>query len=107
MAPFGYPLQVHTVQTEDGFLLTLLRMPNGKAAAWTGPAQQPAAATDGGADSPRPVVLLQHGLLDSAAGYLVNGPERSLAFILADEGGAGALHAAQRDSRGGRGTCAC
>ncbi|PNW75052.1 hypothetical protein CHLRE_12g498750v5 [Chlamydomonas reinhardtii] len=86
VAPFGYPLQVHTVQTEDGFLLTLLRMPNGKAAAWTGPAQQPAAATDGGADSPRPVVLLQHGLLDSAAGYLVNGPERSLAFILADEG---------------------
>ncbi|KAG2485847.1 hypothetical protein HYH03_015430 [Edaphochlamys debaryana] len=34
----------------------------------------------------RPVVFLQHGLLDSAAGFLVNGPGRSLAFLLADQG---------------------
>ncbi|KAG2445724.1 hypothetical protein HXX76_000330 [Chlamydomonas incerta] len=61
-------------------------MPTGGAAS-TGAAQNTAGANHGaGAGNPRPVVLLQHGLLDSAAGYLVNGPGRSLAFILADEG---------------------
>lgn len=34
----------------------------------------------------RPVVLLGHGLLDSAAGFLVNGPGASLGFLLADAG---------------------
>eukprot|EP00798_Chlamydomonas_sp_ICE-L_P026943 gene26943-4565_t len=34
----------------------------------------------------RPAVLLQHGLLDSCAAFLLNGPQQSLAFILADAG---------------------
>ena len=34
----------------------------------------------------RPVVLLQHGLLDSSFTWVNNGPEKSLAFILADKG---------------------
>ncbi|MEW5299402.1 MAG: hypothetical protein WDW36_002421 [Sanguina aurantia] len=35
---------------------------------------------------PRPVVLLWHGLLDACTGFLMNGPGKSLAFILADAG---------------------
>ena len=34
----------------------------------------------------RPVVVLQHGLLDSSFTWVCNTPEKSLAFILADRG---------------------
>ncbi|CAD7950515.1 unnamed protein product [Amoebophrya sp. A120] len=36
--------------------------------------------------TPKPPILLQHGLLDSCATWLVNEPDESLAFILADQG---------------------
>ena len=43
---------------------------------------------DGGSSSQvRPVVLLQHGLLDSCAGFLLLGPGRALGLMLADAGG--------------------
>ena len=38
------------------------------------------------ASSHRPVVLLQHGLLDSCAGFLLQGHDHALAFLLADAG---------------------
>ena len=63
--PYGYPLEAHQLQTEDGYILSLFRIP-------ASPQRQP--------------VLLQHGLLDSCAGFLLNGPQQSLAFILADAG---------------------
>eukprot|EP01119_Soliformovum_irregulare_P023743 TRINITY_DN8361_c0_g1_i1.p1 TRINITY_DN8361_c0_g1~~TRINITY_DN8361_c0_g1_i1.p1 ORF type:complete len:388 (-),score=73.08 TRINITY_DN8361_c0_g1_i1:45-1067(-) len=34
----------------------------------------------------KPAVYLQHGLLDSAAAWVINNPHESLGFILADEG---------------------
>ena len=34
----------------------------------------------------KPVVLLQHALLDCSASWVVNGPGKSLAYILADAG---------------------
>ncbi|GMH36493.1 hypothetical protein BSKO_04361 [Bryopsis sp. KO-2023] len=73
--PEGYPLEEHEVQTEDGYLLGLYRIPYGRAA--TPSAQK---------GSKKPVVLLQHGLLDSSATWVLNGGNRSLAFILADAG---------------------
>ncbi len=63
-----YPVKEHTVFTEDGYILTLWRI-------------QP---TSG--EQPGPPVLLQHGLLDSCAGFLLLGP-KALAFMLADAGG--------------------
>ncbi|KXZ43315.1 hypothetical protein GPECTOR_94g637 [Gonium pectorale] len=78
VTPYNYPLQVHNVQTSDGFILTLLRIPHGIEGT-----RGAAGALHNGS---RPVAFLQHGLLDSAAGFLVNGPGESLAFILADEG---------------------
>ncbi|XP_069680505.1 lipase 3-like [Periplaneta americana] len=68
---YGYPAESHTVQTSDGYLLTLHRIPHGK-----------------GADpSVRgPPILLQHGLLCSSADWVVMGPEKGFAYLLADVG---------------------
>ncbi|XP_025265041.1 lipase 3 isoform X2 [Camponotus floridanus] len=61
----GYPAESHVVMTEDGYLLTLHRIP-------------------GGNDSLP--VLLQHGLLGSSADWLVLGKDKAFAYLLADQG---------------------
>eukprot|EP01119_Soliformovum_irregulare_P019371 TRINITY_DN6114_c0_g1_i3.p1 TRINITY_DN6114_c0_g1~~TRINITY_DN6114_c0_g1_i3.p1 ORF type:complete len:364 (+),score=94.55 TRINITY_DN6114_c0_g1_i3:141-1232(+) len=70
----GYPCEPFQVQTVDGFLLTMMRIPHGIKGA--------GALTAGN----KPAVYLQHGLLDSAAGWVVNNAQESLGFILADAG---------------------
>jgi len=60
----GYVCEQHWAQTTDGFLLSLQRIP------------RPGA----------PPVVLVHGLLDSAATWVMNPRNQSLAFILADAG---------------------
>jgi hypothetical protein len=67
-----YPLQEHEVVTGDGYLLRLFRIARGRKA--------------NSSTTPRPPVLMQHGLLDSCAGFLLPGPGRGLAFMLADAG---------------------
>ena len=54
-----YPCEEIEVETKDGFLLTVHRMPN------TGPA-----------------VILQHGLLADSGNWVCGGPTQGLAFIL-------------------------
>jgi len=66
----GYPLEIHTALTADGYELILHRIPHGRYEN----------------NNTRGAVLLQHGLTDSSAGWCLNGPGESLAFILADEG---------------------
>jgi hypothetical protein len=34
----------------------------------------------------RPVVFLQHGILNSSATWILTGPDQALAFLLADSG---------------------
>lgn len=72
----GFPLEEHFVTTADGYVLGTYRIPHGRH-------QGPPAA--GGACG-RPVALLQHGLLDSSAAWVLNTPSQSLGFILADAG---------------------
>ncbi len=67
----GYPSESHTATTADGFSLGLHRIP------WS-----PHNQTRLG----RPVVLLQHGLLDSSFAWVANYPNESLAYQLADQG---------------------
>lgn len=67
--------ETHTVKTEDGYLLTLHRIPCGKNGC----------QAQGGRGRGQPV-FLQHGLLSSSADWLLSGPEKGLAFILADAG---------------------
>lgn len=63
MEDAGYPLEEHRVQTADGYLLTMHRIPYGRL---SGPAAN------------KPVVFLQHGLLCSSADWVLAGPEKGL-----------------------------
>jgi len=69
----GYPWKVYYPVTPDGFVLTVVRITGGLSKA-------------GKAPGPKPVVFLQHGLLDDCATWIVNSPQQSLGFLLADAG---------------------
>ncbi|XP_031108146.1 triacylglycerol lipase 2-like [Ipomoea triloba] len=66
----GYTCQEHKVTTEDGYILSLQRIPVGIS----------------GNKATKSPVLLQHGLFMDAVTWLLNPPTESLAFILADDG---------------------
>ena len=66
----SYPFESYQVKTEDGFILRLFRM------------QEKYKNIVGG----KKVVLLQHGVFDSADDFVVNGEQHSLAFVLANKG---------------------
>nr|XP_022912359.1 lipase 3-like [Onthophagus taurus] len=69
---YGYPIEQHqNVQTEDGYLLDVHRIPHGK---------------NNANETNKPVVFLMHGVLSSSADWVNLGPERSIAFLLADAG---------------------
>ncbi|KAB7501574.1 Lipase 3, partial [Armadillidium nasatum] len=68
---FGYPVEIHHVTTEDGYILELHRIPYG---------------IDGSSEEARPVALLQHGLLVSSFDWISDRPDRALAYLLADAG---------------------
>jgi len=69
---WGYPCESHTVQTSDGYILGLQRIPLGKNASLP--------------QVGRPVVFLQHGLLCSSSNWITNLPNESFGFLLADAG---------------------
>uniref|UniRef100_A0A182SZJ5 Lipase n=1 Tax=Anopheles maculatus TaxID=74869 RepID=A0A182SZJ5_9DIPT len=73
---YGYEIEIHEVQTEDGYLLDLYRIP-GRRAASGQPAQRPYR------NAP---VFLMHSLLSSCADWVLMGPGRALAYLLADAG---------------------
>lgn len=68
---YGYPVEEHTVKTEDGYLLTHFRIPHGRAGATAG--------------RRRPVIL-QHGMASASDIWILMGQQQSLGFILADAG---------------------
>ncbi|XP_057376829.1 lipase member N-like [Daphnia carinata] len=65
----GYPVEIHHVTTDDGYILELHRIP-----------AKP--LNDG---SPRKAVFLNHGVIESSGTWLVNPSSRSLPFLLADQ----------------------
>ncbi|KAI4384947.1 hypothetical protein MLD38_003030 [Melastoma candidum] len=68
--PWGYACEEHTVTTKDGYILGVQRIP----------------AHEPGQRMSKAPVLLQHGLLMDAVTWVYNQPDKSLAFILADNG---------------------
>lgn len=60
---YGYPVEEHKVKTEDGYIVTMVRIP-----------------------SEGPVVLLMHGLLGCSDDWVTAGTESGMAYLLADEG---------------------
>nr|ABA12145.1 44 kDa salivary lipase-like protein SP14 [Phlebotomus argentipes] len=66
----GYAAEEHTVKTDDGYLLTLHRIPRGVKAQ----------------KNSKGVVFLLHGLLCSSVDWIILGPQSALAFLLAEEG---------------------
>ncbi|KAG9133656.1 hypothetical protein Leryth_021644 [Lithospermum erythrorhizon] len=75
----GYKCQEFQVSTDDGYILSMQRIPPHRSSSVVG------------SDGPKtsrlsPPVLLQHGLLVDGMTWLLNSPGQSLAFILADSG---------------------
>ncbi|KAG6410168.1 hypothetical protein SASPL_128219 [Salvia splendens] len=68
----GYKCQEFQVTTDDGYILSVSRIPEGR--------------RGGVAGQKRPPVLLQHGVLVDGMTWLLNSPEESLAMLLADNG---------------------
>ncbi|KAF6216012.1 hypothetical protein GE061_000349 [Apolygus lucorum] len=69
--PQGYPLEEYEIQTEDGYILTVFRIPFGR---------------NGSSSSERPPILLQHGIFATSASWVLSEPHKGLGFVLADEG---------------------
>ncbi|XP_025261798.1 lipase 3 isoform X2 [Camponotus floridanus] len=71
---YGYSLEIHEILTKDGYVLQLHRIPRGR------DDKQEARSKI------RTPILLVHGLAGSSADWVLMGPEKSLAYILADAG---------------------
>lgn len=65
IAEAGYPVQKLEVETEDGYLLDLYRIPRPES---------------------KEVVVFQHGMMDSAYGWVLKGDESAIAFAAYDRG---------------------
>uniref|UniRef100_A0A182QFD6 Lipase n=1 Tax=Anopheles farauti TaxID=69004 RepID=A0A182QFD6_9DIPT len=73
---YGYEVEIYEVETADGYLLDLYRV-SGRRAASGKPAQRPYR------NAP---IFLMHSLLSSCADWVLMGPDRALAYLLADAG---------------------
>lgn len=77
---WGYPAESHEVLTDDGYYLTVHRIPHGHNDAFRNNLSKQKH------QKKRPVFFLQHGLLSSSANWVTNLPKQSLGFMLADAG---------------------
>ncbi|XP_021960957.1 lipase 3 [Folsomia candida] len=67
---YGYPVEVHSITTADGYVLEAHRIPYGKQC---GPAEG------------KRVIWLQHGLLGDSSNWIIAGPDKAFGYVLADQ----------------------
>ena len=67
----NFKVEPHQVTTEDGYILTMMRIPGIQGEETTGP---------------KPPVFFQHGLFDSADAFICNYAEKAPAFVAARAG---------------------
>ncbi|RZC40370.1 Abhydro lipase domain containing protein, partial [Asbolus verrucosus] len=67
---YKYPIETHEVTTDDGYILTLHRIPQGQ----------------NKSTQNRIPILLMHGFSQSATNFVNLGPRKALSFLLADKG---------------------
>ncbi|XP_054922907.1 lysosomal acid lipase/cholesteryl ester hydrolase-like [Dermacentor andersoni] len=77
----GYPLETHEVATEDGYILQLHRIPHGR----MGSCAHVNASKDRWCGGRGPVFVMT-GLLADSACLVLDYPDQSLGFVLADNG---------------------
>ncbi|XP_074780280.1 lipase member M-like [Athene noctua] len=84
----GYPYEEHEVVTDDGYYLTMQRIPRGRDSPGSMTTSHEAEAQGSSLFClpPKPAVLLQHGLALEGSNWVTNLPNSSLGFILADAG---------------------
>ncbi|GMT21459.1 hypothetical protein PFISCL1PPCAC_12756, partial [Pristionchus fissidentatus] len=71
---WGYPAESLDATTSDGYILSMIRIPHGRAQEGTA------------APCNRTPILLVHGLFEDAAAFIMNPPISSAGMILADAG---------------------
>lgn len=72
IASHGYVSESHTIVTEDGYILTVHRIPYARQKNYNFVNQD--------------TILLHHGLLGSSADWVIPGPEKGLPYILSEAG---------------------
>ncbi|XP_049528930.1 lipase 3 [Dermacentor silvarum] len=77
----GYPLETHEVVTEDGYMLQMHRIPHGR----MGSCAHISASKDRWCGGRGPVFVMT-GLLADSASLVLDFPDQSLGFVLADNG---------------------
>ncbi|XP_042147527.1 lipase member M-like [Ixodes scapularis] len=70
----GYPVEEYEAATSDGYVIRIQRIPRGKNERQDAPL------------SNKTTILLQHGVLGASSDFVINFPNQSLGFILADAG---------------------
>ncbi|XP_075982113.1 lipase 1-like [Anticarsia gemmatalis] len=73
----GYPIEKHRATTEDGYVLQLHRIPAGR---------RSVRRTGDPSSKGKKAILILSGLLGSSSDFVIMGPNRSLAYLLADAG---------------------
>ncbi|CAN7981882.1 unnamed protein product, partial [Ixodes pacificus] len=70
----GYPVEEYEAITSDGYVIGIQRIPRGKNESPDAPLTN------------KTIILLQHGMLGSSSDFVLNFPNQSLGFLLADAG---------------------